>query len=1039
MKKTIVLFWILALSVFSVCQAQNRTITGLVIEKDTDLGIPGVSVIALGTSGGTVTNMDGEFNLIVEQNVESIQVSFIGMQTQIVKLDQRDHYNVILDNESIGLDEVIAVAYGTTKKSSFTGAATSIKGEKLATMQSADLSKSLEGTIAGVQVTQSSGQPGSGASIVVRGVGSMSTSSAPLIVLDGVPYEGSLNSIPAQDIESFSVQKDAVATSLYGARGANGIIIITTKRGKEGTVKINFDSRIGINMRGVSNYDIVTNPTEYYELAWESQRNTLLSTYGYERAGREASKMLIDQNLKYNVYHDVHNQEVVDPYTGKINPNAKATKWGNEWTTEPFQNGQRQEYNLSFSGGSKQSSYYASFGYLSDEGIIQGSDFERLSTRFQIDQKFTKWLKLSGSVAYIGTMQNSATGSGGSQSNLFMFTQSIAPIYPVYQYNIDTGVQKFDTNGQPLYDYGLETSRPFGTLSNPMATNTANINDNKSDNVNFRGAADFYIAEGLSFTVNGAYDLYFNNISTFMSPVGGDAASIGGLGYKTSSRYSSINFNQLMNYSKSIGGHNFKALLGHEIKQNKSNQMNGSMANFFDPNNPEFANASLYQSLTSSLQEYALEGYFSQLNYNWVDKYYLSGSIRRDGSSVFHPDSRWGNFWSVGGSWRMSEETFIKNLDFVNNLKLRVSYGTQGKDAIGTWYAYQDQYSVVDTGGEAAIVFGSRGNPDLTWETGTNFTAGLDSRLFNSLDISFDFFIQDTNDQLFKYYLPMSQGLPQFQWRNDMASRNTGFELDLNMQLINKDALRWSVSANATHYKNEITRLPSQKDPTGYAETNYWRSMGGTMFDFYDIESAGVDPLTGKALFYKYEFDHYGNRIVSTVEDATQATLVKTGKNSIPDVVGGLGSVVNYKGFDLSVQMAYQIGGTLLDSNYSSLMGSTVGGNYHRDMLKRWTPLNTNSDVPILTYNDMNMNAYSDRFYTSASYFSIRNVTLGYNLPKQLIERLSIDNCQIYATGDNLWLKSARQGLDPRQSLSGAVGFNYSAMRTISLGLKLNL
>ncbi|WP_282036704.1 SusC/RagA family TonB-linked outer membrane protein [Saccharicrinis aurantiacus] len=1035
MKKTFVLFWILTISVFSVVNAQNRTITGLVIEKEADLGIPGVSVIAPGTTVGTVTDIDGKFNLVVDQTTESIQVSFIGMETQIIKLDKRDHYTVFIENESIGLDEVIAVAYGTTKKSSFTGAATSIKGEKLATMQSANLSKSLEGTIAGVQVTQSSGQPGEGASIVVRGIGSMSTSSAPLIVLDGVPYEGSLNSIPAQDIESFSVQKDAVATSLYGARGANGIIIITTKRGKEGSVKINFDSRIGVNMRGVPNYDIVTDPAEYYELAWESGRNSLLGTYGYERAGREASKVLIDQNLKYNVYKDVPNQELVDPYTGKINPNATSTKWGNEWSTEPYHNGQRQEYNLSFSGGSKQSSYYASFGYLSDEGIIQGSDFERLSTRFQLDQKFTKWLKLSGSIAYIGTLQNSAE----SGNSLFRFTQTIAPIYPVYQYNIETGVQKLDVNGQPIFDYGVEHGRPYSPLSNPMADNTTNVNEKKADNINFRGSADFYLSEGLTFTVNGAYDLYFSNYSTYNSPLGGDAVDIGGVGYKTSSRYSSINLNQILNYEKSFGSNNFKVLLGHEIKHNESNQMSGGMANYFDPNNSEFANATLYQSLTSSYGEYALEGYFSQLNYNWADKYYLSGSLRRDGSSVFHPDNRWGNFWSVGASWRMSEETFVKNIDFINNLKFRASYGTQGKDAIGSWYAYQDQYNVVNTSGEPGVVFSSRGNPDLTWETGTNFTVGLDAYLFNKLSLTFDLFIQDTNDQLFKYYLPMSQGLPQYQWRNDMASRNTGFEIDMNYQLINKQDLRWSFNFNATHYKNEITQLPSQKDPNGYAEGSFWRSMGGTMFDFNDYEYAGVDSETGKALYYKYEFDHYGNKIPSTVEDVTEATLTKTGKNSIPDLVGGLGSSLSYKQFDFSFQAAYQLGGTLMDSNYSALMGSQVGGNYHRDMLKRWTPLNPNSDVPILTYNYQDMNAISDRFYTSASYFSIRNVTLAYNLPQNLMKRLNIDNCQIYATGDNLWLKSARKGLDPRQTTYGAVGFNYSAMRTISLGLKLNL
>ncbi|MBS2098765.1 SusC/RagA family TonB-linked outer membrane protein [Carboxylicivirga linearis] len=1039
MKKYISLFWVFFVAGITVCMAQSKTITGVVIEKETDTGMPGVTVVIPGTTTGTVTDMDGNFSLTIDENTTTLQVSFVGMQTQMIQLDARKHYVVMLENESVGLDEVIAVAYGTTKKSSFTGAASVVKGENLTKMQSANLAKSLEGSLAGVQVTQSSGQPGSGGSIIVRGLGSISASKSPLIVLDGVPYEGSLNSIPAQDIENMSVLKDAAANSMYGARGANGVILITTKKGKSGALSINFDSRVGVNSRGVPNYDIVTDPAEYYQLSWEALRNSYLNKYGYAEAGMQASQDLIDNSLIYNVYRGVSNTELIDPFTGMINPNATETKWGNEWATVPFKTGIRQEYNLSLSGGSDMSTYYASFGYLSDEGIIDGSEFERLNARFQIDQKFGSLFKLSGNIAYTGTIQNSAAAGGASQGNLFMFTQSVAPIYPVYLYDLETGEKQYQANGQPAYDYGESTGRPFASLANPVATTKADINDNKADNLTLRGSALFNIIDGLTLTVNGAYDLYFNYMSTFMTPIGGDAQGVGGLGYKTSQRYVSTNYNQLLNYEKTIGSHTVKALLGHESKKNKNNNLSGSMANFYDPYNPEFANATSYRSLTSGYSEYALEGYLSRLEYNFDNKYYLSGSFRRDGTSVFHPDSRWGNFWSTGASWRISQEQWMKEYAFVNDLKLRASYGTQGNDNIGTWYAYEDQYVVADIGGEAGITLNSRGNADLTWEKSENFNVGIETFLFDKLNVSFDYFIKTTRDLLFQYQLPLSEGLPSTQWRNYLDMRNNGVELDMTVHLIKKAGLHWSIGFNALHYKNELLTLPPNKDQNGYSDGSFWRELGGSIYDFYDYKSAGVDAETGKALYYRYEYDHYKNAIITVVDNTEDATFVKTGKSSIPDVTGGVNSQVSYKNFDFSVQTAFQIGGTVMDSNYQSLMGSKVGGNYHRDMLKRWTPRNTNSDVPILSHDYNDINASSDRFYTDASYFNLRNITLGYTLGNQMLSKFHLKSARIYLTGDNLWLKSARKGLDPRQSLNGAVGFNYAAMRTMSVGLSINM
>ncbi|MGF7139480.1 SusC/RagA family TonB-linked outer membrane protein [Roseimarinus sediminis] len=1044
MKKIALLLTIAMFVLSQAVSAQSRTVTGLVTAAENGLSLPGVSIVVKGTSIGTVTNIDGNYSLNVPSDATTLVFSFVGLETKEVAINS-DVINVALNASSLDVDEVMVVAYGTTKKSSFTGAATTVKGEKLEKMQSSNLSKSLEGTVSGVQIASGSGQPGDGASIRIRGLGSLSASQQPLIVVDGVPYEGSLNSIASQDIEALTVLKDAAANSMYGARGSNGVILITTKKGKSGKNEIKFDAKYGWNTRAVPTYDIITDAGDYYEMFWEALRNNYYDDgngAALLEANYMASRDLIDGNLGYNVYKDIPNNQVIDPLSGQLNPNATEKLWPEEWTTVPFKSGQRQEYNLNFSGGTDNSNYYSSIGYLGDEGYIDGSNFDRISARIKVEQEITDFFKVGGNMSYAGTTQNTAMSADNltAYSNVFMFSQQIAPIYPVYLYDHATGELMLDKDGNKRYDFGSTYARPYASEQNPVSVMNDNLNEFKSDNFSSRGFFQVKFLKDFTFTANVAYDLFNSNNTEYDTPNGGDAANVGGRGYKYTQRYAALNANQLLNYEKEFGANTVTALFGHETKHDESRFLLGHMTNFVNSDNPEFANATVYQDLTSYKNEYALEGYFSRVEYDYNDKYYLSASLRYDGSSRFHPDVRWGNFWSVGGSWRISEEEFMGSLQFIDNMKIKASYGTQGNDNIGTWYAYKDLYEINRVDGAPAMNLTFRGNPDLTWEKSQNFNAGIEASLFDRMTLEADYFIKQVDDMLYQSPLASSLGNPNWIYRNEMDMKNTGFEFELGYDVINSNDVNWNISVNGTHYKNELTRLPVTKDPEGYQAGSYWRKLGGSIYDFYTYEYVGVDPENGLPLYNKYTEAEDGTETIETVNKTSDATLRETGKSAIPDFYGGLSTTVDAYGIDFSVQTSFQLGGYVWDSGYQNLMnGGEIGGNFHKDIYKRWSANNTDTDVPRVYLDDRDISASSDRWLTDASYFNIRNITLGYTFPEQMAKKVKLSKLRVYVVADNVFFISARKGLDTRQSFTGSTGFNYSALRAVSFGVSLSL
>lgn len=1033
MKKIAMLIVSLLFLGAQLVNAQNKTLTGTVISSEDNQPLPGVNVVVKGTTQGTITDFDGKFTLNVSADAEALVFSFMGMQTQEVPIGTTTTFNITLEPESIGMDEVVVVAYGTSKKSSFTGSASQVKGSELEKMKVSDVSKALEGKVAGVQMTSSSGTPGSAGKILIRGIGSISASQSPLIVVDGVPYEGSLNSISQQDIESYTILKDAAANSMYGARGSNGVIIITTKKGKSGKPQVNAEASVGFNSRGVGNYDIITNPDDYYEMMYESIRNSLIDDYGYVSASELVAKNLISNYLKFNIYKDVADDNIIDPNTGKLTEAAKNAqkKWNDSWVEDPFKARLRQEYNVNVSGGGEVTNAYLSMSYLDDNGYVTNSGFNREAARLKVEHKVGSNIKVEGNVAYAKTERRAfANETGSNYSNLFMFSQFVGPIYPIYKYDKDGNLQ-YNANGTKAYEYGI----PFALSQNPVAQLEAGINKYLIDNLSSRGMFEVKFLKDFKFTANIAYDLFITNNTIFQTPIGGDAAKVGGRGYKETERYGALNANQLLNYTHDFGLHNLKLLLGHEIKKDVSNYMFGHMTNFVNPDNPEFANAAQYQDMSSYSSTATLEGFMARAEYEYNDRYYLNASIRRDASSQFHPDSRWGTFWAVGAAWRINEENFLRDVEAINSLKLKASYGTQGNNNLGLAKVYTDLYRVDRVDGEPALTKALRGNPDLTWEKSANFNAGFESRFLDRFDLNVDFFMKETKDMIYQHPMASSEGAPSYIWKNEMNMRNTGVEIEAIVDIINTNDIKWDVTLNGMTYKNKLTKLAEGKPDEGYRAGYYWRKKGGSLYDWYTYKYAGVDKETGKAMYW-HEDEETGEK--TKVYSTSEATLYQQNKSAIPDFVGGLSTSVEAYGFDLSISTAYQIGGWVWDSFYQSLMnGGENGQNMHKDMYNRWTPANPDSDVPALNFIAQEENGSCDRWLTKASYFSLKNVTLGYSLPSSMLEKVKIEKMRFYITGDNIWLFSKRKGLDPRQSFSGETGYIYSALSTYTAGVKI--
>ena len=1038
--------------------AQTQKVTGVVISEEDGQPVIGASVLVKGTQIGAITGVDGDFTLPnVPSSAKTLVISYIGMQTQ--EVDIKPNIKVFMRSDSEMLDEVMVVAYGTAKKSAFTGSASVIKSETLEKRQVSNLSNALSGTVSGVQTQSTNGQPGTSATVRIRGIGSMYASNNPLYVVDGIPYEGDISAVNSQDIESMTVLKDAAAAALYGARGANGVILVTTKKGKSGDTQISLDARWGVNSRLVKNYDVLQNANTYMETAYSALYNGYLYNSGYtaERAYQLANADLFPK-LGYQVYTIPDGQYLIGR-NGKLNPYATLGYSDGDyyytpdnWSDEMFQSNLRQEYNLSVSGGSDKLSYYLSASYLNDEGIIENSGFERISTRMNVDYQAKKWLKLGVNLSYSNVTSRSPgdqdTDAATSSGNAFFVGNFIAPIYPMYVRNADGSFQYNANTGYHVYDYGDGSStnftRNFMSMSNPMSGFLYDTEKYLMDILNGKWYAKIDIIDGLSLTAS--LGLHIDN--TRQHSVGnkyyGQSASYGGSVMQYSSRVYSLDQQYLLNYKKTFGNHNLDILAGYESMDFNTESHYILGYNMYSDKNWTASNVIDRKNGSGSYNEYATIGIITRASYDFNEKYYGSVSYRRDASSRFHPDNRWGNFWSVSAAWDMAKENFISQYDWINMLKLKASFGQQGNDNLyykgyTNYYPYLDQFTVSGSDGVFSDgVLYYKGSKDITWETSNSFNVGVDFALLGGrIDGTIEYFNRQTKDMLYYKPVAMSNGYTQLPM-NIGSVRNSGVEIELNYTPIETNDLKWVINWNGTLMKNKILELhPDLKGEM--IDGSYIYREGESLYQMYLTKYAGVDPDSGEALYWAK--DENGVEYKDKDWSAAYNSNRQASGDLLPTIYGGVGTTLEFRGFDFSIQCAYQLGGTIYDSGYQAFMhggdSHYMGYNWHKDILNAWTPENRNTNIPRVDAIDKYTNSSSDRWLTSSDYFSINNITLGYTLPKRWLRSLGIGSLRIYGAADNVALFSARKGLDPRMSYTTASTDRYTPIRTISGGLKV--
>ena len=1045
--------------------AQQHQVSGTVRDQ-AGKPIAGATILVRSSSAGTTSNGAGSYTVAVPAN-DTLLVSFIGYQPQQIAVAGKTRIDVVLKEDTQAIDDVIVVAFGTAKKEAFTGSAKVVKSDDIAKSQQSNVAQALAGKVAGVQLVNTSGQPGKSPEVRIRGFSSLNADNKPLWIVDGMPYSGDLNNLNPNDVESMTVLKDAASNSLYGARGANGVVMVTTKKAKSKEAVITVDAKWGVNSRAVKDYEYITNPAQFYETHYNALKNYYLDSdmtaaEAHAKASRNLTGSASDGGLGYMVYTVPEGQEFIGA-NGKVNPQAtlgrRLVYQGEEyyvrpddWTDAAFRTSLRQEYNVSIGGSGDKTSVYASFGYLNNEGIAYNSDMDRFTGRVKLDYQAKKWLKMGINANYARFHYNQIDddGAGNSSGNVFAYTAAVGPIYPLYIRGGD-GRVLYTKEGIKRYDYGENAGMERSIFTNSNALSDSRLNTQSQEGNAFNGTTYFDISflKDFKFTFNAGVTLDETRSTTIMNPYFGQFAGEEGLLQKGHQRRLEYNSQQILNYTKQVGEHNVNAMIGHEYYNSDVYVLAAAKSHMLTQDNDELAGAIIdKQNANSYCREYNNEGYFARVMYDYANRYFFSASFRRDASSRFHADHRWGNFWSLGGAWIITRENFMAGTEgWLDNLKLKASIGSQGNDNIGD-FRYTNTYTIENANGEVSTVFKDKGSKSITWETNSNFNAGVEFSLRRGLvSGGIEYFLRRTTDMLLRFPTPPSMGYSSY-YANVGDMRNSGIEIDLNFTPVNREHVQWDINVNMTHLRNKVTMLPPERRNKqvdgyyGYTDGDKFYGEGLSMYTFYTKKYAGVSD-EGKSMWYMDEVDKDNNptgRRITTTEYADASDYLCG--NPIPDLYGGFGTSLNFYGFDFSIAFTYQIGGVAYDSGYAAAMYSpankSTGQNWHKDILKAWSPENPTSDIPRLQYEDQNQNGMSDRFLTDASYLNLQNINFGYTLPSKVTKKFGVDRVRVYLSCENVWYWSKRQGFDPRYSYTGATSqASYSPVRTISGGINL--
>ena len=1066
-KLTMFLAALLLSAVGAVAQTQ---VNGTVVSQDDGEPVVGATVMVVGTQVGAVTDINGKFSLTCPKGKSTLRITYVGMEP--IEVGARPNMRILLTSDKQALDEVIVVAYGTTKKSSFTGSAANIDASELELRPVTNAVKALEGNASGVQVTSSSGQPGSSPAIRIRGFGSINASSAPLYVVDGAPYDGDLASLNPSDIESMTVLKDASAGALYGARGANGVVMITTKKGKQGKAQVTWRSTAGWSNRALKNYDLV-GQKDFVQLTYEGLRNGYIFDNGLSWAdGEAAARAQLGSYMggeQYNPFKNYTWDNMIDPATGMVRPDAKAA-WDEYWIDQlENKNAFRHEHQFSVNGGSDKTKYALSLGYLNEDGILKTTNFQRYNARANVNTEVTKWFSTNLNMSMAHSVTNANDYDGTSTSNVWYSSQFVSPLFPVYVKDLN-GNNVLDENGKPQLDYG-ENGRPGSYADyNPLGGLVDDKAFRKRDvallNTGMVFGTDDESAgwlQGLKLSVNFSMN-YENQLRMrYMNMYHGNQATANGLIQKYNYRTQSYTFNQLLTWNRSFGLHNIDVLLGHEWYAMKYEYLTAGRTNLVDGIYELGPAANMYEASSYSL-DHRINSFLSRINYNYEDKYYLSASLRRDASSRFFHENWTGTFWSIGGNWRISKEAFMKDVNWVDNLSFKVSYGQQGNESIlnddqtANYYAWQGLYELGwNNGNNIGAVVSTMENRALSWEKNGNFNVGLEGTLFDQmLRFNIEYYNKKTTDMLLNYPMPLSTGFTGYS-ANVGDMRNQGVEMELGITPIKTKDLRWDINLMGSTVSNKVLKLTNESPEI----INGARVIkeGMAINTFYVSKTAGVDPATGAQLYWAYDDiteykkdaegnivnDADGNPIVEKeyrneyiTSDYTKANNSKYYMGSrIPDLYGSISSNLSYKGIDLSILTTYSIGGKVYDGLYGSSLDIWYPTDiWHKNFLRRWQKPGDVTDIP-RTEIAGHYASYMDRNLIDASYFAIKNITLGYTLPQTWVRNIGLSNIRVFTSVDNLALWTHLDGMDPQYNFSGGTTYDYVPNKTWTVGLEV--
>ena len=1052
MKKRLTMFLAALFLTMGTALAQTK-VSGTVLSQEDGQPIIGAAVKVDGTSTGMLTDVNGRFSLAMPAGSKTITVSYLGYESKTVTA--KNGMRVFLKADAKVVDEVVVVAYGTTKKSSFTGSAQNINGEKLELRPITNAAKGLEGNASGVLVSTGDGQPGSDPNIRIRGYGSINASSAPLYVVDGIPYDGALSSINPSDIESMTVLKDASAGALYGARGANGVVMITTKKGKEGRPQVTWRSTAGWSTRAIPRYELV-NQKDFVQLTYEGLRNEAIFKNGMSWADGEAyARSQMSANLGGELYNPFKNytwDQLIDPATGQVRADAQSA-WDEDWLDAVKRNNAfRHEHQLNINGGTEKTKYMISLGYLNEDGILQTTAFQRYTARANVDSKVTDWFSANLSTNLTHSISNFSDYDGSSTSNVWYSAQFVSPLFPMYVKDLQ-GNNVLDENGNAQLDYGDGAIKRPGSYNdfNPLGGLLDDKAENKRDAAGLRTGfvlgtdnANAGWLQGIKFAVNFGMDYNSRYRMRYMNMHHGNQATSGGLLQKYNYRTQSYTFNQLLTWNRSFSKHNFDVMLGHEFYAYKMEYLTAGKTNLVE-GIYELAPAANMYDADSYTDNYRINSFLSRINYNYDDKYYLSASLRTDASSRFFKDNWTGTFWSIGGNWRISKENFMKDINWINNLSLKASYGEQGNDDLldsdgyTIYYAWQSLYSLGwNNGNNIGAVISSLETKDLSWEKNKNFNIGLEGTLFdNLLRFSVEYYHKKTTDMLLEYPMALSTGFSGYN-ANVGDMRNSGLEVELTFSPFRRGDFRWDISVMGSTQSNKVLKLTNES-PEIVKGVRIIKE-GYELNTFYMAKSAGVDPATGAQLYWTYDKDDDGNMIEGTERITTDYADANNHKyflgSRIPDLFGSLSTNLSYKGIDLSVMTTYSIGGKVYDSLYRGAMEVQYATDtWSTNALRRWQKPGDITDVPRIEIGGSY--AANDRYLIDASYFAIKNITLGYTLPRTWMTKIGLSNIRVFTSVDNLALFNHLDGMDPQYNFSGSTDYVYTPNRTWTFGFEV--